>query len=315
MSVCFVFPGQGSQSLGMQAALAAHEPTVRATYAEASAVLGTDLWQLASEGPVERLNATEWTQPLMLTAGCAAYRAWRARGGTEPARLAGHSLGEFTALVCAGALEFAAGVRLVQFRARAMQAAVPAGTGAMAAVLGLEDAEVEAACAEAAADEIVEPVNYNAPGQLVIAGHVAAVDRAMLACKARGAKRALRLPVSVPAHSSLMRPAGVRLAEELERVPLRRPERPVSAIGGEPHGDPAAIRAALVRQLSAPVRWTDTVRGLIAAGATAFVECGPGKVLTTLNRRIAGKELPTFALEDPDELAQALDASARMASA
>ena len=307
MSLAVVFPGQGSQSVGMLAALGAAEPTVRATFEEASAVLGYDLWRLCQQGPEEALNATERTQPAMLAAGVAVWRAWQARGAARPAVLAGHSLGEFTALVCGGALEFRDAVALVQFRARAMQEAVPAGLGAMAAVLGLEDADVEAACAAAAQGEVVEPVNYNSPGQLVIAGHAAAVARAVEACRTRGAKRALILPVSVPAHSSLMRGAGERLRERLAEVALRAPAIPVCAVELKTHGDAAAIRDAVVAQLSSPVRWTDTVRQMVKQGATRIVECGPGKVLTGLNRRIErNKDIAMLAIEDPAGLAAAL---------
>jgi [acyl-carrier-protein] S-malonyltransferase len=291
----------------MLGALAGAEPVVGATFAAASAVLGYDLWRLVAEGPEELLNSTERTQPAMLTAGVAVWRAFRARGGADPAMLAGHSLGEFTALVCAEALAFEDAVALVQFRGRAMQEAMPAGQGAMAAILGLEDAEVEAACAEAAAGEVVEPVNYNSPGQLVIAGHAAAVARAVEAARARGAKRALVLPVSVPAHSSLLSNAGERLGERLAAVALAAPRWPVWAIGGGRHDSAAAIRAQLVAQLSSPVRWTDTVRAMVAAGATRILECGPGKVLTSLNRRIErNKDIAMQAIEDPDSLAAAL---------
>ena len=307
MSLAVVFPGQGSQSVGMLAALGAAEPVVLATFAEASAVLGYDLWQLCQQGPEEALNATERTQPAMLAAGVAVWRAWQARGAPLPVMLAGHSLGEFSALVCGGALEFRDAVGLVQFRARVMQEAVPPGFGAMAAVLGLDDAEVEAACAAAAQGEVVEPVNYNSPGQLVIAGHAAAVARAVADCKARGARRALLLPVSVPAHSSLLRGAGERLRERLATLALRTPSIPVCAIGQRMHGDAAAIRDAAVAQLASPVRWTDTVHYLVAQGATRIVECGPGKVLTALNRRIErNKDIALLAIEDPAGLAAAL---------
>jgi [acyl-carrier-protein] S-malonyltransferase len=307
MSLAVVFPGQGSQSVGMLQSLAATEPVVRTTFAEASEVLGYDLWDLAQRGPEDALNATERTQPAMLAAGVAVWRAWLARGGAMPAAMAGHSLGEFTALVCAGAIDFRDAVAVVQFRGRVMQEAVPAGQGAMAAVLGLEDAQVEAACAEAAQGEVVEPVNYNSPGQLVIAGHATAVARALEACKARGAKRALPLPVSVPSHSSLMRGAGERLRERLAGVDLRAPQLEVYAIGLQRHGTPAQIRDNLVAQLSGPVRWSDTVREIVARGATRIVECGPGKVLTGLNRRIEkNREIAMLAIDDAATLAAAL---------
>ena len=313
--LAFVFPGQGSQSVGMQAALAADSAAMRSTYSEASEVLGYDLWALASQGPADLLNATERTQPAMLTAGVAAYRAWLERDGPEPALMAGHSLGEFSALVCAGAIAFRDAVALTRFRGAVMQAAVPAGEGAMAAVLGLDDALVEAACAESAHGQVVEPVNYNAPGQIVIAGDKAAVGRAIAACEQRGAKRAVLLPVSVPAHSTLMRGAGERLRERLVAVRVVPPKIAVYAIGLERHQDPERIKDAVVRQLSAPVRWADTVRDMVTKGARVIVECGPGKVLTALNRRIErNKEIVMAALEDPPSLAQALT-TARGASA
>ncbi len=308
MTLAVVFPGQGSQSVGMLAELAAAFPSVQATFAEASEVLGYDLWALVQGGPGETLNSTERTQPAMLAAGVAVWRVWTEQGKPTPSVMAGHSLGEFTALVCAGALDFRDAIAAVQFRGRVMQEAVPAGAGAMAAILGLEDADVEAACAEAAEGEVVEPVNYNSPGQLVIAGHAAAVSRALEACKARGAKRALLLPVSVPAHSSLLQPAAERLAEHLAGVSVRVPTIPVYAIGLKRHDSPAAIRAQVVAQLAGAVRWTDTVRDMVANGATQIVECGPGKVLTSLNRRIErNKEIGMSAIEDPASLAAALD--------
>ena len=307
MSLAMVFPGQGSQSVGMLGALGATEPVVRQTFDAASMVLGYDLWQLCQEGPEQLLNSTERTQPAMLAAGVAVWRAWLAHGGSRPAVLAGHSLGEFTALVCGEALAFEDAVGLVQFRGRVMQEAMPAGQGAMAAILGLEDAGVEEACREAAAGEVVEAVNYNSPGQLVIAGHAGAVARALEACKARGAKRALLLPVSVPAHSSLLLGAGARLAERLADVAVKSPVIPVYAIGLARHDSPDAVRANVVRQLSSPVRWSETVADLVRHGATRIIECGPGKVLTGLNRRIErNKEIAMLAIEDPASLAAAL---------
>ncbi|MBS0396838.1 MAG: ACP S-malonyltransferase [Proteobacteria bacterium] len=307
MSLAVVFPGQGSQSVGMLAELAGVEPVVRATFAEASEVLGYDLWKLVAEGPREALDETERTQPAMLAAGVAVWRALRGRGLPDPAMLAGHSLGEFSALVAAEALTFRDAVALVQFRGRVMQEAVPAGQGAMAAILGLEDADVEAACAEAAAGEVVEPVNYNTPGQLVIAGHAGAVGRAIELAKARGAKIAKLLAVSVPAHSSLLKAAGERLRERFAAVEVAVPRFPVYALGLARHDSPAAIRAQVVAQLSAPVRWTDTVRDMIAHGATRIVESGPGKVLTGMNRRIdRNKAIAMLAVEDPASLAAAL---------
>lgn len=310
MSFAFVFPGQGSQSVGMLAELGATEPVVRATFAEASGVLGYDLWQLVSAGPAEALNATERTQPAMLAAGIATWRAWVARGGGVPALVSGHSLGEFTALVCAGALEFAAAIDLVRFRGVVMQEAVPAGTGAMAAILGLEDEAIEAACREAAAGGIVEPANYNSPGQVVIAGEAAAVQRAIEAAKARGAKRAVLLPVSVPSHSSLMQAAAARLRERLQSLELARPKICyVSAVDAQAHENPDEIRALLVRQLSSPVRWSQTLVA-VSAGVAQVIECGPGKVLTGLNRRIEKRAgLSYLALEDPTAIDAALAAT------
>ena len=311
MAFAFVFPGQGSQSVGMLADLAAAEPQVRATFEEASQVLGYDLWQLVAEGPADALNATERTQPAMLSAGVATWRVWNARGGALPAVLSGHSLGEFTALVCAQALKFPAAVELVRYRGELMQQAVPAGSGAMAAILGLEDAQIEAACAEAAQGAIVEPANFNSPGQVVIAGDAVAVARAIEAARARGAKRAVLLPVSVPAHSSLMRAAAQRLAERLGALDLGRPKiRYVSAVDAAAHEEPEDIRALLVRQLSSPVRWTDTLRAVSAAPIAQVIECGPGKVLTALNRRIERRDgLSFLALEDPASLQAALTAT------
>jgi [acyl-carrier-protein] S-malonyltransferase len=271
-------------------------------------VLGYDLWNRAQQGPAEALNATECTQPLMLTAGVATYRLWRERGGAVPALMAGHSLGEFSALTAAGCFDFKAAVDLVKFRAQAMQAAVPTGEGAMAAILGLEDTDVEAACAEAAQGEVVEAVNFNAPGQVVIAGTASAVARAIEAANARGARRALPLPISVPAHSSLMAPAADRLRERLDAVAVAPPAGiAVYGVDVKARHAPADIRAAVVKQLHTPVYWAATVRTMIAAGATHLVECGPGKVLTSLNRRVdKNRDLKMLALEDPQSLDDAL---------
>ncbi|HYL00034.1 MAG TPA: ACP S-malonyltransferase [Steroidobacteraceae bacterium] len=315
MAFAFVFPGQGSQSVGMLAALAAADATVRATFDEASAVLGYDLWKLASEGPEDELGATARTQPALLTAGVATWRSWRARGGAEPAIVCGHSLGEFTALTCAESLEFRAAVGLVRFRGEVMQEAVPAGAGAMAAILGLDDAQVEAACREASAaggaGSVVEAANFNSPGQVVIAGETAAVARAIEAARGRGARRAVLLPVSVPSHSTLMRGAAERLRGRLSAVSLKPPRiRYVSAVDARAHTEPAEIRDLLVRQLSSPVRWTDTVRALIDGGVEEIIECGPGRVLTGLNRRIERRAgLEFLALEDPASLEAALAAT------
>jgi [acyl-carrier-protein] S-malonyltransferase len=308
MSLAFVFPGQGSQSVGMLSSLAQLSPRVEATFAEASAVLGYDLWRRCQEGPAELLNATECTQPAMLTAGVATYRLWQERGGTTPKMMAGHSLGEFSALVAAGSLEFRTAVGLVKFRAEAMQSAVPEGRGAMAAILGLEDIDVEAACREAARGEVVEAVNFNSPGQVVIAGDAAAVARAIEIAMAKGARRALPLPVSVPAHSSLMLPAARHLRERLADVAFA----PAAGIGVygvdvKTHSTPDDIRAGLVKQLHTPVYWAATVRSMVAAGATQIVECGPGKVLTGLNRRVdKNRDVKMLALEDGRSLDEAL---------
>ena len=311
MSLAFVFPGQGSQSVGMLSALASASPVVQAVFAQASQVLGYDLWKRCQEGPEEALNQTECTQPAMLAAGVATYRLWRERGGSAPALMAGHSLGEFSALVAAGCLDFEDAVDLVKFRAQAMQAAVPPGEGGMAAILGLEDVDVAAACAEAAMGEVVEAVNFNAPGQVVIAGKSGAVSRAIEAASAKGAKRAVALPISVPAHSSLMSPAAAMLRERLAGVAVKSAEGiDVYGVDMKIHRTPGEIRAALVRQLHTPVYWASTVRTLIGAGATVIVECGPGKVLTSLNRRIdKNRDLKMLALEDPGSLDAALAAA------
>jgi [acyl-carrier-protein] S-malonyltransferase len=310
MSLALVFPGQGSQSVGMLAALAAAEPVVQQTFAEASAVLGYDLWALCQHGPESELGTTERTQPAMLAAGVATWRAWRRHGGPRPAAMAGHSLGEYTALVCSGALDFADAVALVAFRGRVMQEAVPLGTGAMAAILGLDDPQVVEACREAEHGEVVEAVNFNAPGQVVIAGHATAVARAIELARARGAKRAVPLPVSVPSHSRLMTGAARQLAEKLAGVEVRMPDVPaVYTVDVQVHASPEGIRRALTEQLYKPVRWAETVRAMLAAGATTLVECGPGKVLTSLNRRIERRaDLAMLAVEDPAGLAAALAA-------
>jgi [acyl-carrier-protein] S-malonyltransferase len=269
------------------------------------------LWQLTSAGPAEQLNRTECTQPAMLVAGVATWRLWKEQGGGQPTLVAGHSLGEFTALVCAGALDFLTTVKLVRERGRLMQAAVPEGGGAMAAILGLDEVAAEAACADGAQGEVVEAVNYNAPGQIVIAGQTRAVERAIAAAKARGAKRAVLLPVSVPAHSSLLQGAAAQFQERLAEVAIDAPQvRYMSAVDASEHGTPQAIRAILGRQLASPVRWTATVQALTAAGATLLAECGPGKVLTALNRRIERRpEVTCMAIEDSASLQAALSAA------
>lgn len=308
MSFAAVFPGQGSQSVGMLANLGAAYPQVGRTFAEASEALGYDLWKLAQSGPEDALNATERTQPALLAAGVAVWRVWQSRGGPEPTFMAGHSLGEYTALVCAGALDFPTAIKLVEFRGRAMQAAVPAGSGAMAAILGLEDDAVRAACAESAHGEVVEAVNFNAPGQVVIAGHKAAVERAMEACKARGAKRAIPLAVSAPSHCALMRPAAEQLAEHLAAIPFNPPRIPVVHNADvQIHADAPAIRAALKAQLASPVRWVESVQFLAGQGAGRQLEFGPGRVLAGLAKRI-DKSVDAYPVYDPASLDAALTA-------
>jgi [acyl-carrier-protein] S-malonyltransferase len=307
MKLAMVFPGQGSQAVGMLKAYAGL-PGVDAVRAEAGAALGEDFLRLLDEGPAEALNLTVNTQPAMVTAGIAAYRAWRALGGPEPEVVAGHSLGEYSALVAAGALAFGDALPLVRFRAQCMQQAVPEGQGAMAAILGLDDDAARAACAEAAQGEVVQAVNFNAPGQVVIAGHKSAVARAIEACKARGAKRAMPLPVSAPFHSSLMQPAAEKLRGYLEKVALKAPAIAlINNVDVAEERDAARIRDALVRQAAAPVRWVETVKRMAALGVTHVVECGPGKVLAGMAKRIDGA-LQGVALSDRASLEQALAA-------
>jgi [acyl-carrier-protein] S-malonyltransferase len=305
MSIALVFPGQGSQSVGMLAALGAEHALVHSMFARASAALGFDLWSVVAGGPAERLNSTEITQPAMLVADVVTAEIWRQQGGPAPAAVAGHSLGEFAALVCAEAMQFEDAVRLVHFRGQIMQQAVPEGHGAMAVVLGIEDDQVEAICAAAGQGQVVEAVNYNSPGQIVIAGHASAVQRALLLAKERGARRSQLLPISVPAHSSLMRAAAHKLEQRLAQVEVHRPNcRYISAVDAAEHDDAQDIRALLVRQLASPVRWPATVRALLRI-APILLESGPGKVLTGLNRRIE-RGAQCFALEDPASLAAAL---------
>ncbi|MDN6858281.1 ACP S-malonyltransferase [Pseudomonas sp. CAN2814] len=299
-SLAFVFPGQGSQSLGMLAELGAQQAVVRDTFAEASAALGYDLWALVQEGPEERLNQTDKTQPAILTASIALWRLWQAEGGAQPAYVAGHSLGEYSALVAAGSLAFADAVKLVERRGQLMQEAVPAGTGGMAAILGLDDADVLAACAEAAQGEVVSAVNFNAPGQVVIAGAAKAVERAIEGCKARGAKRAVALPVSVPSHCALMRPAAERFAEAVEAVQWQMPQIAlVQNVTAQVPADLAALKRDLLAQLYSPVRWVESVQLLAEKGVTDLAECGPGKVLAGLNKRCA-KGVTTHNLDSAD---------------
>jgi [acyl-carrier-protein] S-malonyltransferase len=292
----------------MMGSLAEAHPVVRETFETASGVLGYDLWALAQQGPAEQLALTEITQPVMLVAGVATYRAWSSAGGARPQWVAGHSLGEFTALVAAGTLGFEDAVDLVRVRGELMRDAVPGGQGGMAAVLGLEDTEMEAVCAAAAEGEVVEAVNFNAPGQVVIAGHRSALARAIEGAKAAGAKRALPLAISVPCHSSLMRPAAEHLRKRLAKSPLAVPHcRFLSSADAKEYRDPEAIRDLLYRQLASPVRWVATVRALVGLGVTRFVECGPGKVLAGLHRRIdKTPEVEVTALEDPLALQAAL---------
>jgi [acyl-carrier-protein] S-malonyltransferase len=296
MKLAFVFPGQGSQSIGMMAGFDGH-PAVRATFDEASAVLGQDLWTLVTDGPETDLARTVNTQPVMLTAGIAVWRAWQAAGGPAPAAVAGHSLGEYSALVAAGALAFADALPLVRFRAEAMQQAVPAGVGAMAAILGLDAMTVASVCADAAQGQVVEPVNFNTPEQIVIAGHREAVERAIEVATARGAKRGVLLPVSAPFHSSLLRPAADRLAARLATVPIAAPAIPViHNVDVQEHATGEGIRSALAQQAASPVRWVETIQAFAARGITNVVECGPGRVLAGLNKRI-DRNLKSYALD------------------
>jgi len=306
-TLAMVFPGQGSQSVGMLAELAAAYPQVGASFAEASAVLDYDLWSLVQNGPGELLNRTDRTQPAMLAAGVAVWRVWQARGGPFPAIMAGHSLGEYTALVCAGALKFDAAIALVAERGRCMQHAVPPGAGAMAAILGLDDDAVAAVCTEAAvAGEIVSPVNFNAPGQVVIAGHATAVERAVTAARAAGARRAVTLPVSVPSHCALMEPASELFAARLAEADIGSPAIPViQNVDARSHSDPRSIRENLARQLYSPVQWVRSVQAMHALGITRIIEAGPGKVLAGLNKRIE-KGISSEAVQEPASLDAAL---------
>ncbi len=303
-----VFPGQGSQSVGMQADLAAEFPLVQHTYAEASDILGYDLWALTQEGPAERLSETTVTQPAMLAAGTAAYRVWKAAGGATPAQVAGHSLGEYSALVAAESISFADAMTIVMRRSQLMQDAIPAGVGAMAAIIGLDDEGVVTVCDEASAIGIAEPVNFNSPGQVVIAGHKEAVHHAIELCKAAGARRALLLPVSVPSHSSLMIQAGEALREPLAAAKIATPViKVIAATNGKAYSSADDIRSRLSRQVYSPVHWVTTVNALIEGGATSIIECGPGKVLAGLCRRI-NKGTPATVIDSVDGLQKALHA-------
>ncbi len=307
-SLAFVFPGQGSQAVGMLAEMGAAESIVVDTFGEASAALGYDLWALVQQGPAELLNQTDKTQPAILTASIALWRLWAAKSAALPAYVAGHSLGEYSALVAAGSVSLVDAVRLVERRGQLMQAAVPAGTGGMAAILGLDDADVQAACAEAAQGEVVSAVNFNAPGQVVVAGAAAAVERAIIACKARGAKRAMALPVSVPSHCALMQPAAEQFAESLAAIQWQQPKIAlVQNVSAEVVTDLTLLEKNLLAQLYSPVRWVESMVCLAAQGVTDVVECGPGKVLSGLNKRCI-KGVNTYNLETPEAFAAALAA-------
>lgn len=301
--IAYVFPGQGSQAVGMLADLAAEHDVIGQTFAEASQVLGYDLWQLVQEGPVETLNQTDKTQPALLTASVAIWRAIASTNAPKPAMLAGHSLGEYSALVCAGVMSFTDAVKLVELRGQLMQQAVPAGTGAMYAIIGLDNEAIQTACDEAAQGAVVSPVNYNSPGQVVIAGEKAAVERAAAACKAAGAKMAVALPVSVPSHCELMKPAADKLAEALAGIEFNAPV--IDVINNVDVAAPQAadaIKDALVRQLYCPVRWSETIDAMAGAGVTQLVEVGPGKVLTGLAKRI-NRSLSAKVANDPATVA------------
>ena len=307
MTLAMVFPGQGAQSVGMLAELAERYVQVSDTFAEAAAVLGYDLWDLVQNGPAERLGETVVTQPAMLTAGVATWRVWRSLGGTAPDHMAGHSLGEYTALVCADALPFVDAVHVVKRRAELMQSAVPVGKGAMVAILGLDDDSVIEVCRRAAEGQVVSAVNFNSPGQVIIAGDRAAVERATAFARTAGAKHVLVLSVSVPSHCELMHPAADELAQCLAAVPFSTPSLPV--IGNADmrvYKDVDGIRAGLAKQLYSPVRWTDTIRDLVRRGSSRIVECGPGTVLTRLSKRI-DRTIPAICIDNPESMSDALE--------
>jgi len=304
-SIAFVFPGQGSQSLGMLAQHGAERPLILQSFSEASEALGYDLWALIQQGPEERLNQTDKTQPAILAASIALWRLWLAEGGVAPAYVAGHSLGEYSALVAAGCLDFADALRLVELRGQLMQQAVPVGQGGMAAILGLDDADVIAACAEAAQGDVVSAVNFNAPGQVVIAGSASAVERAIEACKARGAKRAMSLPVSVPSHCALMKPAAERFSASVDALAWQAPQIPlVQNVSAAVVRDLATLKNDLLAQLYSPVRWVESMVCLSGNAVTDLVECGPGRVLSGLNKRCV-KGVNTHSLDTPDTFAAA----------
>lgn len=305
-NLAFVFPGQGSQKIGMLAELAAQYPVVAATFAEASEVLGYDLWELVQKGAQEEINLTERTQPLLLTASVAVWRVWQEKNGAQPSLMAGHSLGEWSALVCAGVVAFKDAVKLVQQRGKFMQEAVPAGQGAMAAIIGLDDVLIIDACKKAEQGEVVSAVNFNSPGQVVIAGSAAAVERASALCKEAGAKRALPLPVSAPFHTSLMRPAADRLAEQINATEFKAPQVPVvHNVTAQTELEPQKIKALMIEQIYSAVRWVECVNTMSAAGISLTIECGPGKVLSGLNKRI-NAELTALSIEKPEEVESVL---------
>lgn len=306
MALGFVFPGQGSQSVGMMDDLAATFPVVEQTFREASDALGRDLWAMVCNGPEDQLNQTQNTQPAMLTAGVATWRVWQEKNGAMPSIMAGHSLGEYTALVCAGAIEFAEAVKLVSDRGDYMQQAVPAGEGGMAAIIGLEDDAVRALCEAAANGEVLSAVNFNSPGQVVVAGTATAVQRAVEQAAGAGAKKAVLLPVSVPSHCALMHPAAEKMAARLEQIPVNSPQIPVlHNVSVTAESDADAIRAALVSQIESPVRWVETIEKMAADGVDRIIECGPGRVLMGLNKRIS-KEAKTLPVYDTASLEKAL---------
>ncbi len=305
-NLAFVFPGQGSQKIGMLAQLAAQSPIVEATFAEASAALGYDLWDMIQHGEQEQINLTERTQPMLLTSSVAIWRLWSDRNGPAPGQMAGHSLGEWSALVCAGAVDFVDAVKIVQSRGAFMQQAVPVGVGAMAAILGLEDQVIFDACDAARQGEVVDAVNFNAPGQVVIAGSAAAVDRAIDLCKKAGAKRAMALPVSAPFHTSLMKPAAEQLAELVSSTAFATPTIPViHNVHAQTETDAERIKALMLEQIYKPVMWVDCITALKQGGASVFAECGPGRVLNGLTKRI-DREITSFAMDDPASLDNAL---------
>lgn len=306
--LAFIFPGQGSQTVGMLAELAASYPIIEETFAEASEVLDYDLWSLVQSGPQEELNLTERTQPMLLTASVALWRVWLQENGTQPTLMAGHSLGEWSALVCAGVVDFKDAVKLVQLRGKYMQEAVPKGEGSMAAIIGLDDDIILTVCEEAAQDGVVSAVNFNSPGQVVIAGNTAAVDRACELCKEKGAKRALPLAASAPFHSSLLRPAADRLADDINQVIFNTPKIPVvHNVHAKTESDPEAIKRAMIEQIYHPVLWVACINTLVKEGVETCVECGPGKVLSGLSKRI-NRSIHSLATETPDSFSAALSA-------